>query len=139
MADQNLFDQLKSVLAEFKTFLDANVPTIKPAIQAIASLVPQITELLDELIGLLAKLKTEINNLDVGAIPGLGEVATFTGMIPALLDAAKKLLPNETSSIDAIASVADVVTGLPSVDAVKQELVDLITAITAHLTSLKPA
>ncbi|GAA3816167.1 hypothetical protein [Cellulomonas soli] len=137
MADANLFEQLKSVLTDFKSFLDDNVATIKPAVQAIAALVPQINELLDQLVGLLDKLRTEITNLDVGAIPGLGEVAQLTGMIPALLDAAKKLLPDETSSIDAIADVADVVTGLPSVDAVKTELLDLITAISAHLTSLK--
>lgn len=138
MADQNLFEQLKEVLADFKSFLDDNVATIKPAIQAIASLVPQVTELIDLLTGLLGKLKTELQNLDVGAIPGLGEVAEFTGKIPAFLDAAKKILPGETSSIDSIADVASVVTGLPSVDAVKAELLSLIDAITAHLNSLKP-
>jgi len=138
MADQNLFEQLKEVLADFKSFLDDNVATIKPAIQAIASLVPQVTELIDLLTGLLGKLKTELQNLDVGAIPGLGEVAEFTGKIPAFLDAAKKILPGEASSIDSIADVASVVTGLPSVDAVKAEILSLIDAITAHLNSLKP-
>ena len=137
MADQTLFEELKSVLADLKSFLDDNVATIKPAIQAIAALVPQVNELLDLLTGLLGKLKTEIQNLDVGAIPGLGEVAELTGQIPALLDAAKKLLPGEASSIDSIADVASVITGLPSVDAVKTELLALIDAIVAHLTSLK--
>lgn len=138
MADENLFEQLKSVLADFKTFLDDNVATIKPAIQAIAALVPQVVELIDLLVDLLGKLKTELTNLDVGAIPGLGEVAELTGKIPAFLEAAKKLLPDEASSIDSIADVASVVTGLPSVDAVKAELIALIDAISAHLTSLKP-
>ncbi|MEV8377680.1 hypothetical protein AB0P21_33385 [Kribbella sp. NPDC056861] len=137
MADQNLFEELKVVLADFKSFLDANVPTIKPAIQAIASLVPQVNDLLDLLVELLNKLKTELDNLDVGAIPGLAEVSAFTGKIPALLDAARKLLPNETTSIQSIADVADVVTGLPSVDAVKAEILALIAAIVAHLNSLK--
>ena len=138
MAEPNLFEQLKEVLADFKSFLDDNVATIKPAIQAIAALVPQITELIDLLVDLLAKLKTELQNLDVGTIPGLGEVAQFTAMIPTFLDAAKKILPSEASSIDSIADVASVVTGLPSVDAVKAELISLIDAITAHLNSLKP-
>lgn len=138
MAEPNLFEQLKTVLAEFKTFLDDNVATIRPAIQAIAALVPQVTELIDLLTDLLAKLKTELNNLDVGAIPGLGEVAEFTAMIPTFLDAAKKILPDEAASIDSIADVASVVTGLPSVDAVKAELVALIDAISTHLVSLKP-
>lgn len=138
MADQTLFEQLKDVLSDFKSFLDANVATIQPAVAAIASLVPQVTELIDELAGLLDKLKTEIQNLDVGSIPGLGEVAEFTGKIPALLDAAKKLLPDETSSIDAIGDISDVLSGLPSIDAVKQEIIDLIDAVNAHLVSLKP-
>ncbi|CAM3296286.1 hypothetical protein OCAE111667_02220 [Occultella aeris] len=138
MAEPNLFEELKAVLADFKSFLDDNVATIKPAIQAIASLVPQVTELIDLLVELMNKLKTEIQNLDVGAIPGLGEVAEFTGKIPAFLDAAKKILPGETGAIESIADVASVVTGLPSVDQVKTELLDLITAITTHLNSLKP-
>jgi len=137
MADQNLFEQLKDVLADFKQFLDDNVPTIKPAIQAIASLIPQINDLLDLLIDLLGKVKTEIQSLDVGSIPGLEEVSEFTGKIPAFLDAAKKLLPGETGTIEQIADVADVVTGLPSVDAVKAEIITLVDAIVAHLNGLK--
>ena len=137
MADQTLFEQLKDVLEDFKNFLHDNVATIQPAIQAIASLIPQVNDLIDLLIDLMGKLKTEINNLDVGNIPGVGEVAEFTGKIPALLEAAKKLLPNEASSIDSIGDVADVVTGLPSIDDVKAELIGLIDAITADLTSLK--
>jgi hypothetical protein len=137
MADQTLFEQLKDVLDDFKKFLDDNVGTIKPAINAIAALVPQVNELIDLLIGLLGKLKTEIDKLDVGAIPGLAEVSEFTGKIPAFLDAAKKILPGEAASIDSIADVASVVTGLPSVGDVKTELLALIDAIVAHLTSLK--
>jgi ABC-type transporter Mla subunit MlaD len=137
MADQNLFEQLKEVLADFKQFLDDNVPTIKPAIQALASLIPQINDLIDLLVELLGKMKTEIQNLDVNAIPGLEEVSQFTGKIPAFLEAAKKLLPNETATIQQITDVTDVVTGLPSLDAVKAEIIALVDAIVAHLNSLK--
>lgn len=137
MAD-NLFEDLKEVLADFKAFLDENVPVIKPAIQAIAELVPQVTDLLNQLVELLGKMKTEIQNLDVGSIPGLAEVSEFTSKIPAFLEAAKKLLPNEAASIDAISDVVDVVTALPSVEEVKTEILSLIDAIVAHLNSLKP-
>ncbi|MEU3461965.1 hypothetical protein ABZ721_18740 [Streptomyces sp. NPDC006733] len=137
MADQNLFEQLKAVLAEFKGFLDTNVPTIKPAIKAIAALVPQVNELLTLLVDLMTKLKTEVEHLDVSTIPGLAEASALTGQLPALLEAAKKLLPNETSAIKAIADIADVVTALPSVEAVKTEILALIAAIVAHLNSLK--
>lgn len=137
MAEKNLFDQLKDVLQDFKTFLDSNVPTIKPAIQAIASLIPQVTELIDKLVGLMTSLKTEINKLDVNAIPGLAEASNFTSKIKTFLDAAENLLPDQKSTIDDVRSVADVVTGLPSLDAVKAEIIALIDAIVVHLNSLK--
>jgi hypothetical protein len=137
MADQTLFEQLKEVLADFKKFLDDNVATIKPAINAIAALVPQVNDLIDLLTELLGKLRAEIDKLDVSNIPGLAEVSEFTGKIPALLEAAKKILPGEAASIDSIGDVAAVVTGLPSVGDVKTELFSLIDAIVTHLTSLK--
>ncbi len=137
MAEPNLFEELKDVLQDFKQFLDDNVPTIKPAINAIASLVPQINELIDLLIGLMNNLKTEIQNLDVSAIPGLDEVSEFTGKIDDLLEAAAKLLPDQADAIEQISDVADVVTALPSLEAVKGEIISLIDAIVGHLTSLK--
>lgn len=136
----NLFEELKQVLQEFKDFLDANVPTIKPAIQALASLVPQIVELLDLLIGLLQQIKTEIQNLDVSAIPGLSEVSAFTGQITTLVEAARALLPDALDDdVDQVLEVASVVTSLPSLDQVKGEILTLVDAVVAHLNSLKPA
>jgi hypothetical protein len=139
MAEKNLFEELKDVLQDFKDFLDANVATIKPAINALAGLIPQINELIDLLISLLDKLKTEIENLDVSSIPGLEEVSSFTSKIRAFLEAAKNLLPEESATIDQVLSVADVVTGLPSLEEVKAEILSLIAAIRAHLVSLKAA
>ena len=138
MAEKNLFEQLKDVLQDFKDFLDANVPTIKPAIQALASLIPQIVDLLNLLIGLMNDLKTEVQNLDVSGIPGLAQASQFTEKVVTFLDAAKNLLPDQAGTIDEIRSVANVVTGLPSLDAVKAEVIALIDAISAHLNSLKP-
>ena len=137
MAADNLFQELKDVLQDFKDFLDANVPIIKPAIQALASLIPQITELIDKLVDLMNKLKTEIQNLDVSSIPGLSEVSEFTTKVKAFLEAAKNLLPDEAATIDDVLSVADVVTGLPSLDEVKTEILTLLDAIVVHLNSLK--
>jgi hypothetical protein len=139
MDDKNLFEQLKEVLQDFKDFLDENVATIKPAINALAGLIPQINELLDLLIGLMGSLKTEIEKLDVSAIPGIEEVSSFTTKIRAFLEAAKNLLPDEEETIDEVLGVADVVSALPSLDEIKTEILGLITAITTHLTSLKAA
>ena len=137
MAVPNVYEELKDVLQELKTFLETNVAMIKPAIVALKQLVPQITDLIDELITLLGKLKTEIQNLNVGTIPGLAQVSPFTGVVKTLLETTKKLLPNETGAIESIAAAADVVTGLPSVDQLKAEIISLIDAVVAHLNRLK--
>lgn len=139
MPAQNLYQELKDVLQDFKTFLDTNVPTIKPAIQALASLIPQITDLINKLIDLMNKLKTEIQNLNVSGIPGLAQASTFTEKVKAFLEASKNLLPDEADTIDEVLAVADVVTGLPSLDTVKADIISLIDAIIGHLNSLKPA
>ncbi|HEX5717848.1 MAG TPA: hypothetical protein VF179_16945 [Thermoanaerobaculia bacterium] len=136
----NLFQELKDVLTTFKQFLDTNVNTIKPAITALKAIVPQVTELLDKLVDLMGKLKTEINNLNPGAVGGgLTQVTQFTNSAKTLLETAKNLLPNEASTIDEILSVISVVSSLPSLDAIKTEIIQLIDAITGHLNTLKTA
>jgi ABC-type transporter Mla subunit MlaD len=137
MAAPNLYEELKKVLQDLKTFLDQNVATIKPAVTALKQLVPQITDLLNDLVGLLTKLKSEIQNLNVGAVPGLDKVSAFTASVKTLLETTRKLLPNEAGTIDAVAAAADVVTGLPSVDQLKGEVIGLIDAVIKHLNDLK--
>ncbi len=137
MAEKNLFEELKDVLQDFKDFLDTNVPTIKPALQALSSVIPQVNELIDKLAGLMNSLKAEINKLDVSAIPGLAEASAFTTKVKTFLDAAENLLPGQQATITDVRNVADVVTGLPSLDDVKAEILSLIDAIVAHLNSLK--
>jgi hypothetical protein len=139
MAAPNLFEELKTALTDFKTFLDQNVGTIKPAINALAALIPQINELIDKLIDLMGKLKTEIQNLDVSNIPGLAQASEFTEKIKSLLTTTKGLLPDQAGTIDDVLEVANVVSGLPSLDAVKGEILALLDAINAHLASLKSA
>lgn len=134
----SLFEDLKNALQEFKDFLDQNVTTIKPAIVALKSMIPQIGELLDKLIELMNKLKDEITNLNVN-IDGLAQAAQFTDMMKNFLNAMKTLLPDEADEIDSVLEVANLVTGLPSLDEVKAEILGLITAITGHLRTLNTA
>ncbi len=137
MAADNLFEELKDVLQEFKDFLDENVSVIQPAVAALKAILPdQIDDLLTKLIDLINKLKTEIQNLDVGSIPGLAEVSDFTSKIKAFLTAAKNLLPEEADEIDEVLAVADVITGLPSLDDIKTEIIALLDAINGHLNTL---
>lgn len=133
----NLFDDLKKALQDLKDFLTPEkVNLIKPAVSALKGLGVPIGDLLTQLITLLGKLKTEIANLDTSQVPALSDVSAFTGSVRAALEAAKTLLPDESADIDQVLGIADVVTSLPSLDQVKQEINDLIDAINGALQTL---
>jgi ABC-type transporter Mla subunit MlaD len=135
---QSLFEDLKEALKDFNDFLDANIGPISQAVSALKGVIPQISELLDKLIELMGKLRTEIDELDV-AIPGLTEAAEFTDKMKSFLTSMKTLLPDEADEIDSVLEVADVVTGLPSLSDIKDEILGLIDSIVGHLTTLKNA
>jgi hypothetical protein len=138
MAAPNVFQELKNALTELKTFLDGpTVTAIKGAISTLAEIVPQINDVINELITLLTKLDTEIQNLNVGAIPGLDKVSEFTKSVKTVLEAAKAVIPAESAKIDEVISGADLVAGLPSVDDLKGELHTLLTDIIGILNGFK--
>src|SRR5258708_2766588 len=134
---QNLYSDLKNALGTFKDFLDQNTAMIKPAIQALESVVPQISDLVSKLIDLMGKMKTEIQNLNVSGVPGLDQVSKFTSAITTVLTTAQSLLPDQASAIQDVLNVTSVVTGLPSLDSIKQDILTLIDGIVADLNQLK--
>lgn len=134
---QNLYSDLKNALSTFKDFLDQNTATLKPAIQALESVVPQISDLVSKLIDLMGKMKTEIQNLNVSGVPGLDQVSKFTSAITTVLTTAQSLLPDQASAIQDVLNVTSVVTGLPSLDSIKQDILTLIDGIVADLNQLK--
>jgi hypothetical protein len=136
MADPNLFQELKDALTSFKSFLDTNTTIIKPAIVALKPIVPQIGDLLTKLITLMGQLKTAIQNINVGTIPGLNKVSEFTTAITTVLHTAQALLPQQSGDIQQVLDAASVVTGLPSVDQIKAEILGLLDAIITDLTTL---
>jgi phage-related protein len=142
MADENIYQELKDVLEDFKTFLDEQADTIRPAIQALASVIPQITDVIDLLVDLMNQIRTEIANLDLSNIGGdaLSAVSDFTGKISDFLDASADLLSEEVGgTVESVRSALNVIGGLPSLDDVKQDILDLIDAIISDLQSLQPA
>ncbi|MCA9941840.1 MAG: hypothetical protein H6656_00635 [Ardenticatenaceae bacterium] len=140
MAEKNIYQELKVALEDFKKFLDDNVAVIRPAFQQLASLIDGIVDVIDLLVNLMNQIKTEIQNLDVSNIQGLSEVSEFTAKITGFLDASADLLPDDAQgTVDNIRSALNVVGGLPSLDEVKQDILDLIDAIVGQLNSLKPA
>lgn len=142
MADENIYEELKDVLDGFKEFLEQQprFDTIKTAIQSLASVIPKIVDVIDLLIDLMNQIKTEIQNLDVSAIPGLSDVSEFTGQITGFLDAAADLLSDQVSgTVDDIRSAINLVGGLPSLEEVKADILELIEFIVGKLGELKPA
>ncbi len=133
MADTNLFEQLKKVLTELDVFLEGEVVSkIRKAIEAIALVFPEITRLIDQLVGLLNQLKTEIEKLDISTIPGLDEISEFTDKVTILLDTAQQLVP--TDAVGEVRNVAGLVTSLPALgDTLKNEIVSLIDKVIGKL------
>jgi flagellin-like hook-associated protein FlgL len=139
MATSNLYQDLKNALNDFKTFLDTNTDKIKQAIGPLKQLIPQIGDLISKLVDLMNKLKTEIQNLNVTNIPGLSQFSAFATAAQTLLTTAESLLPDQKTAIDDVLSVVNVAAGLPSLDSVKQDIVNLIDGIITDLNKLATA
>lgn len=136
---KDLYKDLEKALKDFRTFLDTNVPIIKPAVKPLDQILGgRVIKLIDKLIALMEQLKNEINNLNVSALPGLKELSDFTGSVKTVLETAKNLLPNQAANISDVLEVVDVVSGLPSLGTVKTSIIDEIALISSHLKNLKP-
>lgn len=137
MADgANLYQQLKDALDTFKQFLDSEKEPLHTAASTLKPIVPQVGDLLSKLIDLMGQLKTTVNNIDVGSIPGLDKISQFTTSATALLQTAEGLLPQQKSAIDEVLNVAGVVTGLPSFTTLKQDITSLLDAVIADLNAI---
>lgn len=136
----NLYQELKTELTDFKGFLDTETPVIKPAFQALRALVPQIDDLLNKLIDLMGQIKTAIQNLDVSKIPGVDKVSKFTQLVTKLLQTVENLVPGEADAINTVLGIAKVVGGLSDLGAsLKTDISNLIDAIVTDLKSLQGA
>lgn len=136
MPTSNVFQDLKTALTDFKAILDTNAATIKPAIQALKAILPQAGDLVSQLITLLNQLKTNIQNLDVSNVTGLPQLSSFATSAETLLLTAENLMPDQESKIDTVLGELSVIQALPSLDAVKQDILTLIDGIIGDLNSL---
>jgi hypothetical protein len=132
----NLYQELKDALGTFRQFVDSEKDPLHTAVSTLKPIVPQVGDLLNKLIDLMGQLKTAVNNIDVGSIPGLDKISQFTSSATTLLQTAEGLLPQQKSAIDDVLSVANVVTGLPSFTTLKQDIVTLLDAVIADLTAI---
>lgn len=144
MAAPNPYQDLKDALDELWALVDPNsaeYQAISEAIKALAKVFEQIVELLDALIDLLGELKQALNDLEVSGIPGLEELAEVSDAATAIANAAVILLkdPEQKKAAQEVLDVLSQVSALPSLDEVKQDIIELIDKIVVELGKLKPA
>ncbi len=133
----NVYDELKNALVQVNSILEQGTDIIKPAVHALAAVVPQINELLDKVLDLLGRLKVEINKLDVSAIP-VDKVLPFLDGLASLLESSRNVLPADSKdTIDTASSVINVIKTIPTPEQIKAEVVGLLDSVSGHITALK--
>jgi hypothetical protein len=133
----NVYDELKNALVQVNSILEQGTDIIKPAVHALAAVVPQINELLDKVLDLLGRLKVEINKLDVSAIP-VDKVLPFLDGLASLLETSRNVLPADSKdTIDTASSVINVIKTIPTPEQIKAEVVGLLDSVSGHITALK--
>lgn len=136
----SIYDDVKTQLQDFLTFLDAHKNDIKPAVQAIRAVLPQVDDLLTKLIDLMGKIDAAIQSLDITKIPGVAQVTTFTQSVTSLLQTVSSLVPSEADAINTVLGVAKVVGGLSDLGGtIKSDIDKAIQAIIADLKFLQAA
>jgi ABC-type transporter Mla subunit MlaD len=141
MADNtNLYQDLLKALQDFQSFLDKNTATIKPAIKALETVVPQLSDLIGKLVSLLQTLKTTVQGINAGAGQvgaAIQQVSAFTSSVQTLVNAAANLLPQNQADVSAVLQAASVVTSLPSLGNVIDAILKAIDGVVADLQSLQ--
>ena len=133
----NVYDELKNALVQVNSILEQGTDIIKPAVHALAAVVPQINELLDKVLDLLGRLKVESNKLDVSAIP-VDKVLPFLDGLASLLETSRNVLPADSKdTIDTASSVINVIKTIPTPEQIKAEVVGLLDSVSGHITALK--
>lgn len=136
----NLYEDLRTALQEFDAFVgtEPNKTALKNAYGALVQLFPQLGPAMTDLEALLGRVRDEIENFDLGAVPGLTQVTTLAQGVSTLLDSAKALVPSEEAAIDDINDALSVVGGLSGVtDQVKADIVAAINSILGHLAFIR--
>lgn len=136
----NLYEDLRTALQDFDTFVgtEPNRTALKNAYGALVQLFPQLGPAMTDLEALLGRIKDEIENFDLGSVPGLTQVTTLAQSVNTLLGSAKALVPSEEEAIDDINEALSVVGGLSGVTTqVKTDIVGAINSILGHLAFIR--
>lgn len=130
--ENNPIVAVRDALSDFNGFLTSTTfGLVAEAIRTIGAQFPAINALIDQLIGLMTQLDTELDNLNLDA--ALSRVPTFVGAVRSLLEGAAQMFdPPEPpaglgEALDAVEDIAEVL----------QQIRVLIPGITEVLEDLK--
>ena len=141
MAVTNIFEELDAALKDFRTFLETEdtVQVIKDTVQTLASFIPPLQNLIDEIVGILMTVRAEIQDLDLGGIPevDIPKVLAFVQKLDRALETSRALVPDTVGDrIKDVQEVTTLMTGLPQLtDELKQSILDSLDAIIALFTA----
>lgn len=138
---QDLFQELKDALDQFKTFLTSpEFAKVKAVITALIDLIPKIGTLIDDLVKLLGEVRKAVINLKLPAIPDLDNVLLFTKKVQTLVEATEALLPPGDETANDVIKALGFAASLPTItDSLKNDITMLIDDIVHELESLRPA
>jgi ABC-type transporter Mla subunit MlaD len=126
---ENVYQDVHDALQTFEGFLNdpATFTAIQTVVTALKPHVPQIGELLTQLITLMGQLETEIAKLNVG------QVTALAGQVTGLLTSAGAILPDQAETIQTLEGVVgDIAEFLPLIT----QIIGFITTIKAKLETL---
>lgn len=127
--DNNPIVAVRDALSGFNDFLTSpTFGTVAEAIRTIGAQFPQINALIDQLVGLMTQLDTELDNLNLDT--ALTQVPTFVGEVRSLLEGAAQMFATPDGLGEALDAVEDIAEVL-------QQIRVLIPAITTALEGLK--
>ena len=119
----NVYQDVHDALLTFEGFLNdpGTFTAVKTVVDALKPHVPQIGELLTQLIDLIGQLETEIRKLDMTQVSGL------TDNVNGLLTSAGAILTGQASEIGTLQGIVAEVA----------EFIPLVTKIIGFITTIK--
>ena len=126
MADTNVYQDLKDALSKFKDFMTTNLDIIKTALKAAAAFIPQVPGVIDQLVGLLNTLKSEIDKIDPSKLTGVAQISALTDGVGAILTATKAILPDQSAAIEGVTTALGVLKSVPSLTQIKADILSLM-------------
>jgi methyl-accepting chemotaxis protein len=127
----NIYEQLRDALKEFKEFLEKDNGEIKGVLSQVVSNFPPLGGLIKSLLDLLDDLKAEIADL-ADNLEDIDKARSFAKTAQKVVEAGKELL-TDSPVVETVLDVVKVINDIPSLADVQTEIDETIGLIKGHL------